>query len=160
MRSGETGRAGAVVRRPVHFIADSIGRRNEATKAVIIALAGLLVASAVAIGGDWLTLELAGARFLRADSTGGLVLILIAFLWTAGSVVLGGFVVSRLGGTRATLSGFMILELFFGAGLVGEFWTPAVSWYDTVALLLVIPCALLGATLARSRGSSRTTSVG
>jgi hypothetical protein len=140
------------VRRPLHTIAEAVRRRDEPIKTVLAALFGLLVASTFAIAGDWLTIWLAGDGFLRDQSTNGVVVLLITFLWTAGSVVLGGYVVARLHDTRGTLSAFMVLELFFGAGMVAEFWTPAASWYDTLAILFVIPCAVLGAMLAPPRG--------
>jgi predicted permease len=148
------------VRRPLHAFAASIRSRDEPIKTVITALIGLLVASSFAIAGVWLTIGLAGDGFFRDQSTNSVVVLLITFLWTAGSVVLGGYIVARLHYTRGTLSAFMVLELFFGAGMVAEFWTPAASWYDTVALLFVIPCAILGATLARPRGLNWTAPVG
>jgi hypothetical protein len=140
------------VRRPLHTIAEAVRRRDEPIKTLLAALLGVLVASTFAIAGGWLTIWLAGDGFFRDQSNNGVVVLLILFLWTALSVVLGGYVVARLHDTRATLSAFMVLELFFGAGMVAEFWTPAGSWYDTLAILFVIPCAVLGAMLAPPRG--------
>ena len=64
----------------------------------------------------------------------------------------------RLHNTRSALSVFIVLEMLLGAGMVAEFWSSAASWYDTVAVLFVIPCALLGASLLHPRwlsGSAR-----
>lgn len=58
---------------------------------------------------------------------------------------------SRVYNTRGTLSAFIVLELLLGAGMLAEFWSSAASWSDTVAVLFVIPCALLGAGLAQPR---------
>lgn len=138
--------------RLLHEIAESIRRRDEPIKTVMTALFGLLVASSVAIAGDWLTMGLAGGGSVRDAATNPVVVLLIAFLWTAASVVLGGYVVARLHNTRGALSTFILLEMMLGAGMIAEFWSPAASWYNTLALLLVIPCALLGAFLVRPVG--------
>jgi len=42
-------------------------------------------------------------------------------------------------------------ELMLGAGMLAEFRSSEASWYDTVAVLFVVPCALLGASLSRPR---------
>lgn len=140
------------MRRLLYTIADAVRRRDEPIKTFLAALLGVLVASTFAIGGGWLTIWLAGDGLFRDQSNNGVVVLLITFLWTALSVVLGGYVVARLHYTSGTLSAFIVLELFFGAGMVAEFWTPPGSWYDTVAILFVIPCAVLGAMLAPPRG--------
>jgi hypothetical protein len=139
------------VRKSLHTIAGSIRRRDEPVKTILAALSGLLAAGVFAIVGDSLIISLAGDGF-RDQSTNGAVVMLISLLWTACSVVLGGYVVARLHNTRRTLSAFMVLELFFGAGMVAEFWTPDAMLWDAIAVLLVIPCAVLGATLAPPRG--------
>ena len=138
--------------RPLHEIAEAIRHREEPIKTIMAALFALVIASAFAIAGDWLTIRLAGDGFLRDQSTNGVVVLLITFFWTAASVVLGGYVVARLHNTRGAISTFIILELVLGAGMIAEFWSPAASWYNTVALLFVIPCAVLGAVLAPPRG--------
>lgn len=138
--------------RPLHQIAESIRHREEPVKTIMAALFGLVIASAFAIAGDWLTIRLAGDGFLRDQSTNAVVVLLITFFWTAASVVLGGYVVARLHNTCGAISTFIILELVLGAGMIAEFWSPAASWYNTVALLFVIPCAMLGAVLAPPRG--------
>lgn len=140
------------MRKLLHTIAEAVRGRDEPIKTFLAALSGVFVASTVAIAGGWLTMWLAGDGFFREQSNNGVVVLLIMFLWTALSIVLGGYVVARLHDTRGTLSAFMVLELFFGAGMVAEFWTPAGSWYDTLAILFVIPCAALGAMLAPPRG--------
>jgi hypothetical protein len=101
---------------------------------------------------NWSTLELAGNGFLRDQTNNSVVVLLLTFLWTAASVVLGGYVVARVHDTPYAVSTFIVLELLLGAGMVAEFWSPAVSWLDTVAFLFVIPCAILGAALAPPRG--------
>jgi hypothetical protein len=129
--------------------------RREPIKTVLAALFGLLVSSAVAISGNWLTIRLGGEVFLSEQSSYATMVVLITFLWTAVSVVLGGYVVARLHNTRGALSVFIVLELTLGAGMVAEFWSSGASWYDTVAVLFVIPCALLGASLLRPRWLTR-----
>jgi hypothetical protein len=139
----------------LHVIAESVRARREPIKTVLAALFGLLVSSAVAISGNWLTIRLGGEVFLSEQSSYATMVVLITFLWTAVSVVLGGYVVARLHNTRGALSVFIVLELTLGAGMVAEFWSSGASWYDTVAVLFVIPCALLGASLLRPRWLTR-----
>ena len=139
----------------LHVIAESVRARREPIKTVLAALFGLLVSSAVAISGNWLTIRLGGDVFLSEQSSYATMVVLITFLWTAVSVVLGGYVVARLHNTRGALSVFIVLELTLGAGMVAEFWSSGASWYDTVAVLFVIPCALLGASLLRPRWLTR-----
>jgi len=139
----------------LHAVAESVRGRREPIKTVLAALFGLLVSSAVAISGNWLTIRLGGEVFLSEQSSYATMVVLITFLWTAVSVVLGGYVVARLHNTRGALSVFIVLELTLGAGMVAEFWSSGASWYDTVAVLFVIPCALLGASLLRPRWLTR-----
>jgi hypothetical protein len=148
------------MRKRLHAIAESVRRRREPMKTVLAALFGLLVSSLFAISGNWLTIRLGGEAFLSEQSSYATIVVLITFLWTAASVVLGGYVVARLHNTRGALSVFIVLELMLGAGMLAEFWSSAASWYDTVAVLFVIPCALLGASLLQPRwltGSARNT---
>lgn len=139
------------MRRRLHAIAESVRRRREPMKTVLAALLGLLVSSVFAISGNWLTIRIGGEAFHGEQSSYATVGLLITFLWTAASVVLGGYVVARLHNTRGAVSGYIVLQLFFGAGMVAEFWSSGAAWYDTVAVLLVIPCALLGASLLQPR---------
>jgi hypothetical protein len=120
-------------------------------KTVLAALFGLVVSSLFAISGNWLTIRIGGEAFLSEQSSYAIMVLLITFFWTAASVVLGGYVVARLHNTRGAVSTFIVLELMLGAGMVAEFWSSAASWYHTIAVLLVIPCALLGASLLQPR---------
>jgi hypothetical protein len=139
----------------LHTVAESVRRRREPMKTVLAALFGLLVANLFAISGNWLTIRLGGEAFLSEQSPYATMVVLITFLWTAASVALGGYVVARLHNTRGALSVFIVLELMLGAGMLAEFWSSAASWYDTVAVLFVIPCAVLGASLLRPRWLTR-----
>jgi len=149
-----------IVWKRLHAIAESVRSRREPMKTLLAALFGLFVSSLFAISGNWLTMRLGGGSFRSEQSAYHTMVVLIAFLWTAASVVLGGYVVARLHNTRGAVSAYIVLELFFGAGMVAEFWSSGAAWYDTVAVLFVIPCALLGASLLRPRwltGSARHT---
>jgi hypothetical protein len=143
------------VRKRLHAVAESVRRRREPMKTVLAALFGLLVSNLFAISGNWFTIRLVGEGFLSEQSSYATMIVLITFLWTAASVTLGGYVVARLHNTRGALSVFIVLELMLGAGMLAEFWSSAASWYDTVAVLFVIPCAVLGASLLRPRWLTR-----
>jgi hypothetical protein len=135
----------------LHPVAELVRRRREPMKTLLAALFGLFVSSLFAISGNWLTIRIGGEAFHGEQSSYATVVLLITFLWTAASVVLGGYVVARLHNTRGAVSGYIVLQLFFGAGMVAEFWRSGATWYDTVAVLFVIPCALLGASLLHPR---------
>ncbi len=68
----------------------------------------------------------------------------LALLWTFICISLGALVTVSLRNTRDAVGGFIVGELFFGIGLLHQFWH-APSWYSVLAMLLVIPAALLGA---------------
>lgn len=135
-----------------HSIAESVRQRDEPIKTFSAALVGFAVATAVAVIADWVTVGLAGGSFLREETGNNVVVLLITLLWTAGSVVLGGYVVARLHDTRAAIFTFIVLEVLVGAGIVAVYWTPGARWYDTAVLLFIIPCAVLGTALAPPRG--------
>lgn len=133
-------------------IAELIQSRDEPLKTLLAALVALIIANVAAICANWGTVWVAGGGFLRDQATNGVVVFLLMFLWTAASVVLGGYIVARFHDTRYAVGTFIVLELLFGAGLLAEFWTPAIGLLNTTALLLVIPCAILGVALAPPRG--------
>ncbi len=146
------------MRHGLHVVAEAVRRRSEPMKTVLAAFFGLLVSSLVAISANWLSVALGGESFLSEQSAYATMVVLVTFLWTAASIILGAYVVVRLHNTRSALSVFIVLEMLLGAGMVAEFWSSAASWYDTVAVLFVIPCALLGASLLHPRwlsGSAR-----
>lgn len=148
------------MRERLHALAESVRRRREPMKTVLAALFGLLVSSVFAIAGNWLTIRFGGERFRGEQSAYATMLVAITFIWTAASVVLGGYVVARLHNTRGAVSAYIVLELFFGAGMMAEFWSSEAAWYDTIAVLFVIPCALVGASLLQPRlltGRTRNT---
>lgn len=148
------------MRERLHALAESVRRRREPMKTVLAALFGLLVSSVFAIAGNWLTIMLGGEGFRGEQSAYATMLVAITFILTAASVVLGGYVVARLHNTRGAVSAYIVLELFFGAGMMAEFWSSEAVWYDTIAVLFVIPCALVGASLLQPRwltGRARNT---
>lgn len=67
----------------------------------------------------------------------------VALAWTFIAVALGAIVTTRIRRTNEAISGFIAGELFFGVGLLHQFWQVR-TWYSAVAILLVIPAALLG----------------
>ncbi len=136
--------------RLLHSIAELVRKREEPIKTFFAASLGVVAATAFAIIADWATIRLAGG--FRNDTANGVVVLLITFLWTAGSVVLGGNVVARLHDTRSALFTFIVMEVLIGAGFVAVYWSPAASWYDTAILVFIIPCAVLGTALAPPRG--------
>ena len=69
---------------------------------------------------------------------------LVALLWTFVCISLGALVTVTVRNTKEAISGFIVGELFFGIGLLHQFWH-APTWYSAVGMLLIIPAALLGA---------------
>jgi hypothetical protein len=68
----------------------------------------------------------------------------VALLWTFVCISLGALVTVSVRNSNEAIAGFIVGELFFGVGLLHQFWH-APSWYSAVAILLVIPAALVGA---------------
>lgn len=115
-------------------------------------LSGFLVASALIVAAGWAYSLLAasamrGEYYTLSPFTGLLMLV-----YTSGSIVAGAYVASRIHDSPETISGFAVAQAFFGFGLIREFWSTGSSWYTIVAVLLVIPCALIGRALARRFG--------
>lgn len=107
---------------------------------------GFLVASALILAAGW-------AYGLFAAP--GLLAAMLALVYTSASIVAGAYVASRIHDSSETISGFAVAQAFFGFGLIREFWNTGSSWYTVAAVLLVIPCALLGRALARRSGRAR-----
>ena len=82
----------------------------------------------------------------------------VALLWTFISITLGAIVTVRVRHTREAVAGFIVGELFFGVGLLHQFWH-APTWYSAIAVLLVIPGALLGAWIGTQLQFGETATV-
>lgn len=70
-----------------------------------------------------------------------------ALAWTLIAICLGAVLTVRVQRTAQAVAGFIVGELFFGVGLLHEFWH-APTWYSALAILMVIPGALLGYWIA------------
>lgn len=116
---------------------------------------GLAVAAFLVLVGQ------SGIAMVSADPTslsGGVA----SLLWTFIALTLGAVVAIRISTTTETLAGFVVGELFFGAGLLHRFWH-ATAWYNVLALLLVIPAALLGSSVVshlRLRSPAKSDQIG
>ena len=102
-----------------------------------------------------------GLRFARRTCVRGAyyapssLTALLALVYMSAAIVAGAYVAARIQYSSETISGFAVAQAFFGLGLIREFWGGGSSWYTAVAVLLVIPCALVGWALARRFGRSR-----
>ncbi len=115
-------------------------------KAVLL---GFLVASSLILAGEWVYTLLAGPATRGEYYVTTFAVALLALLYTGASVVVGAYVATRIHDTSQTISSFSVFQVFFGFGLVREFWRTGFSWYSVAAVLLVIPCAIIGRGLAR-----------
>lgn len=114
---------------------------------------GFLVATALVLVGG------AAATLLTAPAISGeyfptIAAGLLALSYTGASIAVGAYVATRIHDTNETISGFVVAQAFFGFGLIREFSSTGPSWYTATAVLLVIPGAILGRTLARRLGSN------
>jgi len=116
--------------------------------------AGFMVASFLIVAGGWVfgrivAPAMRGEYYTPSQSAG-----LIALVYTAAAIAAGAYVTARLHSSGQTLSGFIVAQAFFGFGLIREFWDTGASWYTVTAVVLVIPCAIIGQAFARniSRG--------
>jgi hypothetical protein len=115
-------------------------------------LSGFLVTSALILAGGWASGAFLGAAVGNEYASPTLPAALLALLYTAAAVVAGAYIASRIYDTGDTITGFTVAQLFFGFGLVREFWLTGSSWYTLTALILIIPCAMVGRGLARRLG--------
>jgi len=111
-------------------------------------LYGFLTSSALIIGGGWALTTLTAPTIRGAYYTPTLVATLVALVYTGAAIVVGAYVAARINDSSATSSGFVVAQAFFGFGLIREFWSNGSSWYGVTAVLLVIPCAIIGRLLA------------
>jgi hypothetical protein len=115
---------------------------------------GFVVATALNLAGRWAATSLVASafeEFYASTFAAGL----IALFHTAVSITIGAYVATRIHDANETISGFIIAQAFFGFGLIREFWSVGSSWYTATAVLLVIPCAIIGQILARLRGRKK-----
>jgi hypothetical protein len=128
-------------------------------RTVTAVLSGFFVASGLILAGEWgygLLAEPAMRGEYYATSFPAAVL---ALLYTGASVVVGAWVATRIQDTSETFNAFSIFQVFFGLGLVREFWSTGFSWFRVAAVVLVIPCAIIGRALARRMGTRKATGV-
>lgn len=118
-------------------------------------LSGFVVASALILAAGWAFGVLAASAMHGEYYAQGLLPKLLMLVYTSASIMAGAYVASRIHDSSETISGFAVAQTFFGFGLIREFWNAGSSWYTVVAVLLVIPCALIGRALARRVGRAR-----
>ena len=117
-------------------------------------LSGFLVTSALVFPAGWafglLATPVRGAYYAPSSLSA-----VLALVYMSAAIVAGAYVAARIQYSSETISGFAVAQAFFGLGLIREFWGGGSSRYTAVAVLLVIPCALVGWALARRFGRSR-----
>ncbi|MDP9201863.1 MAG: hypothetical protein M3P26_08020 [Gemmatimonadota bacterium] len=119
------------------------------------AVSGFLVASALMLAGEW-AYSLAAKSPLRGESYATTFpAIIIALLYTGAAVILGAYVVAKMQDRSEAFTGFLVIQAFFGFGLIREFWSSSSSWYSATAMLLIIPGAIIGRMLAWRLGQNK-----
>jgi hypothetical protein len=122
-------------------------------------LLGFLVTSMLVLAAAWASAVFLGSAAGGEYTSPTLSAALLTLLYTAAAVVAGAYLTTKIHDSGDAISGFIILQLFFGFGLVREFWLVGSSWYADVALALVIPCAIIGRQLARTSRRGRMAGV-
>lgn len=116
-------------------------------KAVV---AGFLVTSLLIVLGGWafgrIVAPAIRGEYYAPSVSGGL----LALVYTGAAIAAGAYVSTRIHYSNQTLSGFMVVQAFFGFGLIREFWSTGASWYSVSAIVLIIPCAIIGQAFARN----------
>ena len=110
----------------------------------IAVILGLAVAGLLIFAGDVSFANITDTRIVPGYAGTSHATELVALLWTFVCVSLGALVTVSVRDTKEAISGYIVAELFFGIGLLHQFWH-APTWYSAVAILVVIPAALLGA---------------
>jgi hypothetical protein len=118
-------------------------------------LSGFLVASLLILAGEWGYGMLGGPATSPERFAMTFPAALLWLLYTGASVVVGAGVATRMHDTAETFSAFSICQLFFGLGVISKFWGGDSEWYGIAAVLLVIPCAMIGRALARRIGQQK-----
>ena len=126
----------------------------RALKAVLF---GFIAASALLLAGGWAFIALTGSAAGQRNPT--LPTALLALVGTGATIAVGAYVASRIDDSNETTSGYIVAQAFFGFGMIREFWSGGSSWYGLAAIMLVIPCAIIGRTLARRSGGNKTLGV-
>lgn len=119
------------------------------------AASGFLVASALMLAGEWGYSLVAKSPMPSEPYLTTFPAIMIALLYTAAALTLGAYVVAKMQDTSEAITGFLVFQAFFGFGLIREFWSGGSSWYSATAMLLIIPCTIIGRVLARRLGRNR-----
>lgn len=118
-------------------------------------LAGFLVTTGLILIGGWafgrIVAPAMRGEYYAPSTSGGL----IALAYTGAAIVVGACVTARFHNSNQAISGFIVAQAFFGFGLIREFWSTGASWYSVAALILVIPCAIIGRAFARNITSGR-----
>lgn len=115
-----------------------------AMRTFIAVIVGLAAAGLLIFAGDVSFAQITDTRIVPGYAGTSHSTEIVALLWTFVSITLGALVTASVRNTKEAISGFIVAELFFGIGLLHQFWH-APTWYSAVAMLLVIPAALLGA---------------
>lgn len=118
-------------------------------------LSGFLVASVLILAGGWGYTLLTGPAMLGEYFTTTSAAALVALLYTSAAFVAGAYVATRIHDAPETISGILVVQAFFGVGLIREFWSTGSSWYTASAVILVIPSGLIGRALALRFGRTR-----
>ncbi len=116
---------------------------------------GFLITTALILAAGWAATLLVAPGVREAYYPATLAAGLLALSYTGASIAFGSYVATRIRDTNETISGFIVAQAFFGFGLIRAFWSIGSSWYTVTAVLLVIPCALLGRSFAPRLGSDR-----
>lgn len=119
------------------------------------AVSGFLAASALMLAGEWGYSLVAKSPMQGEHYVATFPAIMIALLYTAAAVILGAYVVAKMQNTSEAITGFLVFQAFFGFGLIREFWSRNSSWYSATAMLLIIPCAIIGRALAWRLGRNK-----
>ncbi|HEY3112425.1 MAG TPA: hypothetical protein VGJ62_01925 [Gemmatimonadaceae bacterium] len=114
---------------------------------------GFLVTTALILAGGWAATLLVAPGVRGQYYPATLAAGLLALFYSGASIAIGAYVATRIHDTNETASGFIVAQAFFGFGLIRAFWIMGSSWYTVTAVLLVIPGAIVGRSLAQRLGS-------
>lgn len=116
-------------------------------------LAGFLFSSAMIIAGAWFYSLAIRPNSVPGHMSTAVLAAVGSLVFICAAVVIGARVATGLDDTSSTLAGYVVFELFFGIGLTGPFLNNGANWVTEAAILLVIPCTLLGRAIARRRNT-------
>jgi hypothetical protein len=124
---------------------------EEATafKSISAVAYGFVFISAITFAADTIVKRTVPGAFATSGRTDNLPVLLFSLLYIAMFGIVGSYLTARLAPRNPMKHALILgwLALFFSFVATITLWDSAPAWYHVAALMLIVPCAWLGARL-------------